>query len=207
MLHCICILFLNADKMKLRATKTYSEEELIEQCRRGKSKAQKTLYDKFSPAMLGLCARYVKDIAEAEDIMIKGFLKIFEKIGQYEGKGSFEGWMKRIMVNQALMFIRQNKALYLEVDIDYAAKQPDYNWANDTFDAEELQQLVDSLPSGYKTIFNLYAIEGYSHREIAEMLGINENTSKSQLSRARALLQKQLVKLEELNKKERHERV
>src|SRR5690606_18521466 len=120
---------------------------------------------------------------------------------------SFEGWMKRIMVNEALMFIRQNKAMYLEVDIDYAVKQPDYNWANERLDSEELLKLIEELPTGYKTIFNLYAIEGYSHREISEMLGINENTAKSQLSRARVLLQKQLVKLEEIKKREIHERV
>lgn len=193
--------------MKLQTTKTYSEEELIEQCRQGKSKAQKQLYDKFSAAMLGLCVRYVKNMAEAEDIMIKGFLKIFSKIDQYEGTGSFEGWMKRIMVNESLMYIRQNKSMYLEVDIDFADQQPDYSWATETLDAEELQRLIDELPTGYKTIFNLYAIEGYSHKEIANMMGINENTSKSQLSRARALLQKQLVKLENINNKERHERV
>ncbi len=193
--------------MKLRATKTYSEEELIEGCKRKNASAQKALYDKFSSLMLGICTRYVKSVADAEDVMIKGFLKIFDKIDQYEGAGSFEGWMKRIMVNEALMFIRQNKAMYLEVDIDYAVKQPDYNWANERLDSEELLKLIEELPTGYKTIFNLYAIEGYSHREISEMLGINENTSKSQLSRARVLLQKQLVKLEEIKKREIHERV
>jgi len=193
--------------MKLRTTKTYSEEELIADCIKGKSKAQKELYDRFAPVLMGLCVRYVKDVAEAEDIMIKGFMKVFQNIGQYEGKGSFEGWLKRIMVNESLMYIRKNKSMYLEVDIEYANREPNYNWASSHLDAEDLQKLIEELPTGYRTIFNLYAIEGYSHKEIGEMLGINENTSKSQLSRARALLQKRILHLEEILDKDKHERV
>jgi len=198
---------MSADKMKLRTTRTQSEERLIAECKRGKSKAQKELYDCYSSVFLGICVRYVKNLAEAEDIMIKGFMKVFQNLDRYEGKGSFEGWMKRIIINESLMYLRKNKSMYLEVDIDYADREPDYHWASTNLEVEDLHKMIEDLPMGYRTIFNLYAIEGYSHKEIAEMLEINENTSKSQLSRARAILQKKVLKMEEILKKDKHERV
>ncbi len=148
--------------------------------------------------MLGLCRRYIKGDLEAEDVMIKGFMKVFTKIGLFEGKGSFEGWMKRIMINEALGFIRKNKAMYLEVEIEVADKEPDYDKMSTELEVKDLVKLVDELPSGYRTIFNLYAIEGYSHKEVSELLGISENTSKSQLSRARMHLQRKLLESEKM---------
>ena len=198
---------MNADSDMLQTTKTYSEESLIADCKKGKSKAQKELYDRYAPILLGLCIRYIKSKAEAEDVMIAGFMKIFTNLKQYEAKGSFEGWMKRIMVNESLMYIRRNKAMYVEVDIDHAVKSPDYNWSNSNLETEDLYKMIEDLPTGYRTIFNLYAIEGYSHKEIGEMLNISESTSKSQLSRARVILQSKVVKLEESIKRDRHERV
>ncbi len=198
---------MNADSDMLQTTKTYSEESLIVDCKKGKSKAQKELYDRYAPTMLGLCIRYIKSKAEAEDVMIAGFMKIFTNLKQYEAKGSFEGWMKRIMVNESLMYIRRNKAMYVEVDIDHAVKSPDYNWSNSNLETEDLNKMIEDLPTGYRTIFNLYAIEGYSHKEIGEMLNISESTSKSQLSRARVILQSKVVKMEESIKRDRHERV
>ncbi len=174
------------------------EDRLISKCREQDGKAQKALYDKYASKMLGVCYRYIKDNDQAEDVMITGFVKVFEKIDQFKSEGSFEGWMRRIMVNQSLSFIRKNKGMYLEVDIEAADREPDYKSLNDNLEAQDLLALISNLPTGYQTVFNLYAIEGYSHKEIAEKLQISENTSKSQLSRARMLLQKQLVEQEKV---------
>lgn len=179
--------------MKLQIQKSTKETDLIKACRKQNSKAQRVLYDKYASLMLGLCRRYIKDELEAEDVMIKGFMKIFTKIDLFEGKGSFEGWMKRIMINEALGYIRKNKAMYLEMDIEAAEREPDFDKISSELEAKDLLKMINELPSGYRTIFNLYAIEGYSHKEISELLGINENTSKSQLSRARMHLQKKLL--------------
>ena len=174
------------------------EERLISKCRKQEGKAQKALYEKYAPKMLGVCLRYIKDNDQAEDVMITGFVKVFEKIDQFKSEGSFEGWVRRIMVNQSLSYIRKNKGMYLEVDIEAADREPDYKSLNDNLEAQDLLKLINDLPTGYQTVFNLYAIEGYSHKEIADKLGISENTSKSQLSRARTLLQKKLIEQEEL---------
>jgi len=184
--------------MKLQIQKSISETDLVKACKRQDAKAQRMLYDKHSHAMLGLCRRYVRGELEAEDVMIKGFMKIFSKIDSFESKGSFEGWMKRIMINEALGYIRRNKAMYLETDIEAADKEPDYDKLSTAMEAKDLLKMISELPSGYRTIFNLYAIEGYAHKEIAQLLGINENTSKSQLSRARMHLQKKLLATEQI---------
>lgn len=187
--------------MKLRILKSNRQTDLISACRRQEAKAQRELYETYAAQMLGLCRRYVKDELEAEDLMVKGFMKVLTKIDLFEGKGSFEGWMKKIMVNEALGYIRQNKSMYLEVEIAAADKEPDFDALSNNLEVEDLLAMVNDLPSGYRTIFNLYAIEGYSHREISKMLGINENTSKSQLSRARTQLQKALIEKEKILEK------
>jgi RNA polymerase sigma-70 factor (ECF subfamily) len=184
--------------MNLIIKKSVNEQSLIEGCQRSDRKAQKDVYDRFSGVMLGVCRRYIKDTPEAEGVMVTGFLKVFNKIGQFSGIGSFEGWIRRIMVNESLLYLRKNKNMYLEVDIEHAETEPNYSLVAEYIQADELLNMVNSLSVGYRTVFNLYAIEGYSHKEIAEKLSINENTSKSQLSRARALLQKQVVEQEEL---------
>ncbi len=184
--------------MKLQIQKSTSETDLIKACRKQNAKAQRTLYDKYAPSMLGLCRRYIKGDHEAEDVMIRGFMKVFTKIGLFEGKGSFEGWMKRIMINEALGYIRKNKSMYLEMDIEAADKEPDYDKISTGLEVKDLLKMVDELASGYRTIFNLYAIEGYSHKEISELLGVSENTSKSQLSRARMHLQNKLLESEKI---------
>lgn len=129
---------------------------------------------------------------EAEDVLVTAFTKIFDKIDQFKAEGSFEGWIRRIMVNEALSSIRKNKTMYLETDLEAADRQPDYDQLSDHLEAEDLVNLIQELPPGYRVVFNMYAIDGYSHKEIAEELGISENTSKSQLSRARVFLQKLL---------------
>lgn len=140
--------------------------------------------------MFGICRRYVKNEQDAEDVMLGGFLKIFTKIDQYTGSGNFEGWMKRIMVNESLMFLRKhNMNLSVEISDHQISISPE---AESHLQTKELLSLLDKLPVGYRTIFNLYAIEGYKHHEIADKLGISINTSKSQLIKARKKLKEYL---------------
>jgi len=182
--------------MKLTIDKSATEDLLIEGCLQNSPSAQKAVYERYSPKMYAICIRYVGDSESAKDILIQGFLKVLNKIAQFKREGSFEGWIRRIIVNESLTYLRKNKFMHLEVDLETAEREPDYNFVQNTFEADELIALVNLLPPGYKTVFNLFAIEGYSHKEIAEMMGINENTSKSQLSRARKHLQELLLKRE-----------
>ena len=172
------------------------EKELIDGCLRQNRQAQQSLYQRYAGKMYALCCRYVKDRMEAEDVLVMSFTKIFERIGQYKGDGSFEGWIRRVVVNESLTYLRKNKNMYLETDIEEAVYEPDYQKLENELEANDLMKLIESLPVGYRTVFNMYAIDGYNHQEIAEQLGISENTSKSQLSRARALLQKRLTEIE-----------
>ena len=172
------------------------ESELIDGCRKNDRSAQKTIYERMAGKMLALCCRYVKDRMEAEDVLVTSFTKAFDKIDQFKGDGSFEGWVRRIVVNECLTFLRRNKNMYLETDLAEADREPDLNNLNNHLEAEDLLKLVTELPPGYQIVFNMYAIDGYSHKEIAEHLGINENTSKSQLSRARSQLQSRLLEIE-----------
>lgn len=172
--------------------KLYREEELIRKCLGGDRKAQRTLYDIYSGKLLAVCRRYVKDPNIAEDVMIEGFMKIFENLSHFQAKGSFEGWMRRIMVTQSLLYIRNNRDLQLEVQLDGVEQLLHAEHEQVSLESDELLRLIDELPLGYRMVFNLYVIEGYSHREIHELLGISENTSKSQLSRARALLRNRI---------------
>ena len=129
----------------------------------------------------------------AEDILITAFTKIFEKIEQFKSEGSFEGWIRRIVVNEALTHLRKNRSMYLETELDQVDYEPQYDRLSDHLETEDLLRMIQELPTGYRIVFNLYAIDGFTHKEIAEQLGISENTSKSQLSRARTYLQKVLV--------------
>ncbi len=172
------------------------EKEWIEGCKRQDSRAQEQLYQHYAARLYALCCRYVPAKMEAEDVLVTAFTKCFERIEQYKGDGSFEGWLRRIVVNESLTYLRRNKNMYLETEIEAVDRNPDYAQLETQLEVEDLMGMVGQLPSGYRMVFNLYAIDGYSHKEIAEQLGISENTSKSQLSRARALLQKRLVELE-----------
>lgn len=173
------------------------DQEWIEGCKKGDSTAQKQVFDQFSSKMYAVCCRYIKDKMEAEDVLVTAFTKVFDRIGQFKNEGSFEGWIRRIVVNESLTWLRQHKFMHVETDIEAADYEPDYQVMEDHLQAEDLMKMIDGLPAGYKVVFNLYAIEGYSHKEIADQLGINENTSKSQLSRARVYLQKQLAVLQD----------
>ena len=141
--------------------------------------------------MLGICLRYLKNQMDAEEVMLTGFVKVFKHVGQFQNKGSFEGWMKRIMVNEALGFLRKKEPLHLAIEKDILQVATEAN-AEQDLAAEDLLRLLHELSAGYRAVFNLYAIEGYSHKEIRELLDISEGTSKSQLSKARCMLQRRL---------------
>jgi RNA polymerase sigma-70 factor (ECF subfamily) len=172
-----------------------SEEDLVKACQKGNPKAQRRIYEKYSPKMLGICFRYVRDEAIAEEIMIEGFVKVFEKIETFKLEGSFEGWIRRIMINESLMYIRSNKKLQIEASYDQILYEPEPVQFRTDLETQDLLKLIERLPLGYRTIFNLYAIEGYSHAEIAKKLSITESTSKSQLSRARVILQNAVMEM------------
>jgi RNA polymerase sigma-70 factor (ECF subfamily) len=192
--------------MKLKINKSATLEELIRGCRKNNSLAQRELFERYSSRMLGICRRYINNLGDAEDIMINGFMKIFDKIGQYTGAGSFEGWMSRIMVNESLTHIRRNRNMSVEVSIEKAVHEPDYSSTLDHMETEQLLKLIDGMPIGYRTVFNLFVLEGYSHKEIAEMLDIAEGASKSQLSRAKSYLRDQIFIIEQELKNKHHEK-
>lgn len=182
--------------MRLKIQRSKTEEDLVKGCKANKALAQRLVYERYAGKMFSLCIRYIRDHSESEEVMIGGFTKVFKKISQFKGDGSFEGWIRRIMVNESLIYLRKNKSMYLEVDICEADREPDFQSHETGLEAEDLMKMIQELPVGYRTVFNLYAIEGYSHKEIADRLTINVNTSKSQLSRARKILQKMLVERE-----------
>jgi RNA polymerase sigma-70 factor, ECF subfamily len=169
------------------------EKELIQQAVENNRHAQQKIYSKFSGKMLSVCRQYIKDLHQAEDIMITAFMKVFTHLKNFEHKGSFEGWVRRIMVNECISFLRTEKKVKFLEDENFTEETQ--NNIESKFSVEDIQFLIDSLPDGYKMVFNLYAIEGFKHQEIAKMLGINEGTSKSQLSHARKMLQGQISKL------------
>jgi len=184
--------------MRLTIKKSINDDEIINGCLSGKRIAQQALYEKYSAKMLGVCIRYLKDRDESEDVMISSIMKVFEKMDQFKREGSFEGWVRRIVINECLTYLRKNKSMFMAVDVEKIEREPNYQVISDTLVEADLLSLVQSLPTGYRTVFNLYAIEGYSHKEIAENLSISVNTSKSQLSRARVLLQHKLVEAEKI---------
>lgn len=169
------------------------EKELIELAVENNRHAQQKIYSKFSPKMLSVCRQYIKDLHQAEDIMITAFMKVFTNLKNFKHEGSFEGWIRRIMINECISYIRVQKKVKFIEDENYFEES--FNNIESQFSVEDIQFLIDSLPDGYKMVFNLYAIEGYKHQEIAAMLGINEGTSKSQLSHARKMLQNNIGKL------------
>ena len=169
------------------------ENEIIRLAIENNRSAQQKIYVRFSSKMLSVCRQYIKDIHQAEDIMIMAFMKVFVNLKNFQHNGSFEAWIRRIMVNECISHIRvQKKVVFLD---DENFSEDSFNNIESQFSVEDIQFLIDSLPDGYKMIFNLYAIEGYKHHEIASMLGINEGTSKSQLSHARKILKEQILKL------------
>ncbi|MFH2096925.1 MAG: sigma-70 family RNA polymerase sigma factor [Bacteroidota bacterium] len=185
------------------------EKGIIDGCLRQRKDAQLALFSKYAPLFRAICLRYAGNRDDAEDMLQEGFIKIFTKIRQYRGEGSFEGWMKRIVINTALTGVKKKAKHFGDISIDKAGDRfadempddsPDQGNARSVvmtteFSREELLSVINSLPDGYRMVFNLYVIDEYSHNEIASMLNISESTSKSQFSRARKLLQKKLFDL------------
>lgn len=172
------------------------EKQLIELAVENNRQAQQQIYAKFSPKMLSVCRQYLKDMHHAEDVMITGFMKVFTNLKNFEHKGSFEGWVRRIMVYECIDFLRVKKNNFNHQDIeDVTLSEGESGYEMEEFSVDDIQNLIDNLPDGYKMVFNLYAVEGYKHQEIAQMLKISEGTSKSQLSHARKVLQLQITEL------------
>ncbi|MCF8343154.1 MAG: sigma-70 family RNA polymerase sigma factor [Bacteroidales bacterium] len=170
-----------------------SDRDFIKRCLKNDKKAQEELYTRFAPKMFGVCLRFARSSMEAEDIMQEGFIKVFTHLKDYRNEGSFEGWIRRTIVNTAINFYRKNLKLNQEMDIaDIEVPNSQEVSAIEKLSAEELLDCINELPDGYRVIFNLNVIEGYTHKEIGKLLDISENTSKSQLSRARQTLQKKL---------------
>ena len=176
--------------------------EIIEGCKRNKRKYQDMLYAQYSSMLFGICLRYAKGRFEAEDIMQEGWVKIYKHIGTYSMDRSFEAWMRRIMINTAITIYRKNLKHAYHEDVSESEISGGMFHAEDPtqleYTAQELKDTIDKLPKGYKMVFNLYVVEGYKHKEIADMLEIDINTSKSQLSRAKKYLQRELIQLSEV---------
>lgn len=174
-----------------------TDEQLLEAILRQDAKAQRLLYERFARKMFGVCLRYTRNKEEAEDYLQDGFLKVFQKISSFKNEGSLEGWIRRVIVNTCLDHLRQQKMLWSEMD---EATEPAENAeVLDKLKAADLLELIRQLSPGFRTVFNLFAIEGYSHKEIGELLNISEGTSKSQFARARMHLVDKVNKLQQEN--------
>jgi len=171
-----------------------NEEKLIKKAIQNNRDAQQRLYYLYAPKMLSICRYYIKDIQFAEEVMLNGFLKVFTNLNKFENKGSFEGWIRRIMIRESISFLRKKQ------HIEFVSDESEFsdnaiNTIYSDMDVAQIQQLIDSIPDGYRIVFIMYAIEGYKHQEIAALLNITEGTSKSQLYKARKILQKKIIKL------------
>lgn len=171
-----------------------NDKTQIRKAAAGNREAQRALYEQLAPGMLATCRRYVQDVHFAEDVMVEGFVKVFANLEQYRFEGPFEGWVRRIMVREAIDFLRKRQFVVFEADLPESGTA--VNPPSDFLEAEHIEACIDALPDGYRMVFVLYAIEGYTHSEIARMLDISEGTSKSQLYKARQVLQHQLSTLE-----------
>lgn len=184
-----------------------TEEVIIQGCLNKKRSAQKALYEKFSPVLMAICYRYAHNLADAEDMLQESFIKIFGHIHQFEGKGSFEGWIKTTVIHTCINVLKKNKKFHESVDVVPMAEyimQRESQLVN--IQTREIIECIRLLPVGYRTVLNLYAIEGYTHQEIAEMLHIQESTSRSQYVRAKQVLEKMLIRLHIIEPKRQQKR-
>ncbi len=170
-----------------------TQEQIVEKCRAGDKQAFALLYKMHAPKMLGVCIRYAKTREEAEDMLQEGFVKLFQKINSFKATGSFEGWMRRVIVNTAINYyksqMKHNQTINVDNnDLSFIKDEPDDDLATSPVPQKVLLEMIQQLPDGYKMVFNLYVLDGYMHHEIAKILNISENTSKSQLSKARRML-------------------
>jgi len=174
-----------------------NEKKLIARASKNNREAQHIIYELHAPKMLSVCRYYIKDVQQAEEVLLNGFFKVFKNLKSYRNEGSFEGWIRRIMVREAISYLRSKKQFEFSME-DIEVKDSYSDSINSAIAVNEIQQLIDELPEGYRVVFIMYAIEGYKHHEIADLLNISEGTSKSQLFKSRKLLQQ---KIKELNKK------
>ena len=171
------------------------DTSLVNECLKGNSRAQKALFDKFAPKMLSVCLRYMKNPEKAEDALQDGFIKVFTNLLNFNNSGVLEGWIRRIIVNTCLDELKKNKKLLLNIsveEVEYKLESNDF--VQEQMMADDLMKLIQNMPEGYRVVFNMFAIEGYAHQEIATQLGISESTSKSQYLRARAYLKNRIDK-------------
>ena len=172
----------------------YAEEDLVKRCLRNEPKAHENFYRRFAPKMYGVCMRFAKNQMEADDILQEGFIKVFGNLGTFRNEGSLEGWVRRTIVNTAINLFKKNAKHLKDTGIEQAEIIQNMEEGSlYRITMEELLKLIRELPAGYRMVFNLNIIEGYTHKEISELLEISENTSKSQLSRARQALQKKII--------------
>ena len=177
------------------------DQHLIDSCKRGDRASQKVLYDSLAPKMFSICIRYIGDRTAAQDVLQDGFITLFSKLDSFKGEGSFEGWARRIFVTTALMELRKKDALKMSEELEVVrGVKAETVGRVENISYRELMSLVTSLPPGFRTVFNLYAIEGYSHKEISQMLEITETTSRTQLRRARLWLQDKIKSLKDAGK-------
>ncbi len=165
-------------------------KQLIKSCIKGDRGAQKEMYQIYSPVLYAIIKRYVKSDFDAEDVLIDSFLKIYQNLSKFRNEGSFEGWIKKIAVRESLMFLRRNKVFRMLIEVDNISVHQKITYQDQELEYQDIIDVLQLLPVGYRTVFNLYEIEGYKHKEIAEQLGISINTSKSQLRLAKQRLRK-----------------
>lgn len=177
--------------------KNYSR--LISKAKKGNQRSQHELYELFASKMLSVCRQYIKRQEVAEEVMLGGFLKVFTHLNSYKNEGSFEGWIRRIMVNESISQLRRDKKLLFNEDVEVENTKSHVAYIETELEVNEIQKLIDALPEGYKTVFVLYAVEGYKHSEIAELLQVSESTSKTQLFKARKMLQKTFIQENKLS--------
>ena len=179
----------------MKVLKLYKNDaELIEKASKNHRDAQQVLYQTHAPKMLSICRFYIIDLQQAEEVMLNGFFKIFKQLETFKNEGSFEGWMRKIMVRESISYLRKKKKLEFSAEDMSLYEKPIINDTTE-LDIEEVQLLIDKLPQGYRVVFIMFAIEGYKHSEISTLLEISESTSKSQLFKARKLLQQQMKQL------------
>jgi RNA polymerase sigma factor (sigma-70 family) len=181
-------------KLSLSSNHNITESDLISGCIEGNRRMQEELYRRFSPRMYAVCLRYAGTAEEAQDILQEGFIKIFKKLSSFRAEGSFEGWIRRIFVNTAIEHFRRKKYLQPVTEKEESTLEGNYISVLDELAERDIMALVQQLSPGYRTVFNMYVVEGYTHKEIGDALGISEGTSKSQLSRAKVILQEMVRK-------------
>ncbi|MEP6260224.1 MAG: sigma-70 family RNA polymerase sigma factor [Gillisia sp.] len=175
-----------------------NETQIIARAARNHRASQQHLYSKYSPKMLSICRMYINDLHHAEEVMLNGFFKVFSNLASFRNEGSFEGWVRRIMIRESISFLRTERSLdFQENGLETYSESS--NNIQSGMEVEEIQNLIDALPEGYRVVFVMYAVEGYKHNEIADILGITEGTSKSQLFKARKMLQEKLAITENSN--------